>query len=521
MTIAWVLARWALAAVFAVAGVAKLFDLPGSGEALREFGLPDPIAHLGRVALPLLELVVAAALLPASTARWGAVGALLLLSVFAFAIARTLAAGRRPECHCFGQLHSAPAGVGTLVRDLALAVAAAFVAVGGAPHGEPAALAWLGRLSGDQIAVAVAGSVLTAAVAFLGCFCFQLLRENGRLLKRVEAIEQQLAGATTRRAGLAEGASLGNGSGQRDRAGPSVGSRAPAVALPGLDGRTRSLEELRSGLPALIVFSDPACGPCGALLPEIALWQREYGERMSVVVVTRGTAKANRANALEHGLGSVLLQEDREVSKAFDALATPSAVLVSEDGLIASSAVRGADAIRGLFAEALIVRQPTEDPKGLPIGARAPDFRLATLDRRTISLRDYRGSQTIVLFWHPGCGFCQRLLPDVKAWESSAADPRPQLIVVSSGTVDENRALGLHSPIVLDDAFETGRRFGATGTPSAALIDADGVIASSLAVGGPAVLKLATRILQSRQTTPQHRDGVDLLRAGMAATDAR
>ena len=46
--------------------------------------------------------------------------------------------------------------------------------------------------------------------------------------------------------------------------------------------------------------------------------------------------------------------------------------------------------------------------------------------------------------------------------------------------------------MVLDQGFTTGRAFGATGTPSAILIEADGTIGSEVAVGAQAVLSLAS-----------------------------
>jgi hypothetical protein len=61
------------------------------------------------------------------------------------------------------------------------------------------------------------------------------------------------------------------------------------------------------------------------------------------------------------------------------------------------------------------------------------------------------------------------------------------------GSVEENRAMGLRSPVVLDQQFATMHAFGASGTPSGVLVDEEGKIASQLAVGAPAVLGLAER----------------------------
>jgi uncharacterized membrane protein YphA (DoxX/SURF4 family) len=113
MSASLLVARVFLALVFATAGVAKLADREGSRQAITDFGVPSALAAPLGLLLPLAELAVAASLLPGSTAWWGALG---LLSVFVVDISINLARGRKPECHCFGQLHSAPAGWKTL-RD--------------------------------------------------------------------------------------------------------------------------------------------------------------------------------------------------------------------------------------------------------------------------------------------------------------------------------------------------------------------------------------------------------------------
>jgi hypothetical protein len=52
--------------------------------------------------------------------------------------------------------------------------------------------------------------------------------------------------------------------------------------------------------------------------------------------------------------------------------------------------------------------------------------------------------------------------------------------------------MGLRSVVLLDaGGMSIGSKFGATGTPMAVLVDAEGKIASELAAGAPAVLALA------------------------------
>ena len=106
-----------LAGVFGIAGVAKLRDRTGTRVAVRAFGAPAPLVPIVALVLPLAELAVAGALVFPATRFAGAVGALGLLVLFTAAIAVSLARGKTPECHCFGQLHSAPTSWKTLVRN--------------------------------------------------------------------------------------------------------------------------------------------------------------------------------------------------------------------------------------------------------------------------------------------------------------------------------------------------------------------------------------------------------------------
>src|SRR5262245_55332459 len=158
------IARLVLAAVFAVAGVAKLADREGSRKTLVGFGVPGALAAPAAVALPVAELAVAVLLLPARTAVWGAVGAFGLLAAFTIAIGGRLGRGRTPECHCFGALHPEPAGPQALARNGALAALAAFVVIGGR-SAETSATGWIGRLDGTETALLILGIAFVAVAA--------------------------------------------------------------------------------------------------------------------------------------------------------------------------------------------------------------------------------------------------------------------------------------------------------------------------------------------------------------------
>lgn len=85
--------RILLAVAFAVGAAGKLTDRARTGENLAEFGVPGSLRGILSVALPLTELAIAGALLPAATAPWAGVAAAALLVAFTFAVVRVLARG--------------------------------------------------------------------------------------------------------------------------------------------------------------------------------------------------------------------------------------------------------------------------------------------------------------------------------------------------------------------------------------------------------------------------------------------
>jgi uncharacterized membrane protein YphA (DoxX/SURF4 family)/thiol-disulfide isomerase/thioredoxin len=328
-------ARLALAAVFAVAGLAKLADRAGSIDAARSFGVPSRAAGPVAILLPVAELVVAALLLLPATARAGAAAALAMLSVFALAIVGNLSRGRRPDCHCFGQLHSAPVSWSTLSRDALLAVVAGLVV-------------WLGPGSGaglgnDRVLAVTAWLAVVALVLAGAWFAVNLLRQNGRILLRLDAIEEALS-----RAGLA----LTPVAGQAIPApGLPVGSEAPDFVLSDLDGNSHTLRSLLSENRAvMLVFSAAECPPCADLMPEIRRWRRQHVQQLTIVVLE--TRETEDREPTGNRSDDVLVQQDHEVTMAYRIALTPSAVVVDSLGSIASPVAQGPDAVRELLSRA-------------------------------------------------------------------------------------------------------------------------------------------------------------------------
>jgi peroxiredoxin len=156
--------------------------------------------------------------------------------------------------------------------------------------------------------------------------------------------KEQAATDRVRAAGLAVRESRLN------RNGLPPGMPAPEFELPDLSGRAHTLAEFR-GKRTLLVFSDPDCGPCQAMAPQLrALYEQHRVQNLNVVLIGRGDPEANRAKTVEHGFEfPVLLQQHWELSREYAMFATPIGYLIDEQGLIAKEVAVGADAILQLI----------------------------------------------------------------------------------------------------------------------------------------------------------------------------
>jgi methylamine dehydrogenase accessory protein MauD len=269
----------------------------------------------------MAELLVAVGLVIQPSARWAGAGAAVLLGAFIVGISVALSKGQAPDCHCFGQIHSSPAGRGTLVRNGVLAVVAVFVIAEGSG---PAVDSWAGSGGGHPF--------ILAGLVVVGLTTVWLARETAR---RAES-----------RAAEAPAPGL------------QIGEPAPDFEVSDLAGGTVSLNALTArGKPVLLVFTHQGCGPCTLLLPELARWQAALSEKITVAVVSGGGKELHQALKAEHAFSDLLLQEDMEVFERYKMVATPGAVLISNDGRIDGASVFGSFAVEQLTR--LAVRRAT------------------------------------------------------------------------------------------------------------------------------------------------------------------
>lgn len=325
----------------------------------------------------------------------------------------------------------------------------------------------------------------------------QLIRQQGRMLLRLERVEEVLAQAPA----------MGTGNGAHAHAtaprGVPEGSSFGEFRLPNLDGQDVGLADF-VGRRALLVNWSTDCGYCDLIAPELARLAPKLGQRgVELVLLSFGDAETNRRVAREHGLEkSVLLQ--REALPEFRGLGTPVAYLLDEEGRVAAPLAVGATEVPQLAEQAAAGRPRLASERslsdsmiernGLKAGTPAPVFRLPTLDGGTIALEDFRGRRVLLVFTDPQCGPCDYLGRELVRLPVSRDDD-PAIVFVGRGDADENRRkaaqYGIVVPFALQQGWRLSKEYGIFATPVAFLIDERGVIAHDAAIGAEPILSLA------------------------------
>lgn len=361
----------------------------------------------------------------------------------------------------------------------------------------------------------VALAVLAVVVVGAGSVLFLVVRQQGRLLLRIEELEG-LLGVGGQRTGTLGAAAHGSHV-ISTPVGLPIGSTLEPVTLKNLDGDDVALEGFRGRQMVLVNWS-PTCGFCDAIGPDLAAAGPDLERaNATLVLIAHGDAAANRAMAEKYKIESpVLLLGDANVA-GFQALGTPTGLLVDAEGKVATTLAIGADQVPVLVADVAAAGAPAaEDPgpepsdkklrgmrnlsesrlvrDGLKAGTVAPTFSLPDLDGNPVALEDYRGKRVLLTFTSPDCGPCDALAPHLARLHDGHAGNGLAVILVGRGDVEENRQKaaehGYEFPVVLQEGWKLSREYGIFATPVAFLIDEQGTISQNVAQGVEQIVAL-------------------------------
>jgi len=135
-------------------------------------------------------------------------------------------------------------------------------------------------------------------------------------------------------------------------------------------------------------------------------------------------------------------------------------------------------------AKALEMRLSHADESIALLHKQAPDFRLQSLDGRTISLADFRGKKKVVLtFWASWCGPCRMETPALREFYQQHAKSLGEFEIVAI-SIDETRDAAENAanewkmpyPVLLDSQHKTADAYQVSAIPTLFVIDRNGQV---------------------------------------------
>ncbi len=350
---------------------------------------------------------------------------------------------------------------------------------------------------------------------------YQLLRQRGRMLQRLDIVEDRFAAVNQlvgRQAPAQPSGSCGLQAAPPTPGGLAVGTAFSPFRLPDLEGNVVGLEDF-AGKRVLAVHWNPACGFCDLIASDLAGLQPGLAARNTqLLLLAYSGAEANRRLAQEHGLECpILLMDDTGGLSAFQNQGTPAAYLLDEQGHVAEPLTVGANNVPALAERAasaptetagdghgkpsrksLPGERPLSESRlqrdGLAAGTPAPPFHLPDLEGETISLESYRGRKVLLVFSDPHCGPCDAVAPELVRIHEEHRGNGLSVVLVGRGDAEENRAkaekFGFPFPVVLQKRWELSKEYGIFATPVGFLIDEAGVIQRPVGQGAAGILAL-------------------------------
>lgn len=318
----WLFLVVLLVAVLCLSGFAKIRSVQETEDAIRAMGLPKAVQRRWvAAALPWIEIGCAAALIlaPAGIAIAPAAAVTVLFCTYLVLVIRIVRSGTATQCACFGTLFDGLVTRRTVVRN-ALLLSTSALMLGGFLTG------------------ASALTVVRAMGTSDGLWA--------------------LAACT----GIAIALSLGRGTPVAQEGhdvDDYIRRPIPVAVVSDLAGNSRSLTELAATQARLLLFLSPGCIPCRGTAELIPHWNAVLSPvAVHAVVKEIGQFDTDFPDAVPYGL---LTDEADTAPRSLGIIATPSAVLLGTDGLIAGGPVSGLEEITDMV-EAIRAEVAAFDP---------------------------------------------------------------------------------------------------------------------------------------------------------------
>lgn len=204
--------------------------------------------------------------------------------------------------------------------------------------------------------------------------------------------------------------------------GPLIGTAAPKLKIPLLNGDTVDLGALAKKKPVYLKFWATWCHPCRQQMPHLQSTFEKYGDEIQVLSVNAGmndSIESVKAFQEEYGLTMpVAIDSDGQIGRAFKLTVTPQHVLIDRTGTIRYIGHLASDALDTSLA-ALLNDNGTASPavsndKKLRV-EKAPKT-LALLDGTAFNVESVQDKPTVLFFFAAWCDwYLAETRPEVSA----------------------------------------------------------------------------------------------------------
>lgn len=122
----------------------------------------------------------------------------------------------------------------------------------------------------------------------------------------------------------------------------------------------------------------------------------------------------------------------------------------------------------------------SNDKNGIPVGEKAPDFQVETMDGEKVKLSDYRGKKVFLNFWATWCPPCKAEMPYMQSFYEEKQENVEVLAVnleeSASKAKDFADQYGLTFPVLLDHSGAVAEVYDIYTIPTTYVLNEDGTV---------------------------------------------
>ncbi|HUU49749.1 MAG TPA: TlpA disulfide reductase family protein [Nitrospinota bacterium] len=206
---------------------------------------------------------------------------------------------------------------------------------------------------------------------------------------------------------------------------PIPGNPAPEFSFKNLEGQVVDLKDFREKVVLLNIWAT-WCKPCRDELPSMELLYRKLKDRGFEILAVSIDKDSSIVKPFVEELGltfPVLLDPKGKITRLYRTIGIPENYIIDKRGIIKEKIIGARDWLSKTYVDSLSQLLEEEKEKEsffqkLKIESlkikRAPDFTLKDINKKEVSLKDFRGKVVLLNFWATWCDPCTDEMPSME-----------------------------------------------------------------------------------------------------------